>query len=351
MNKQPKFLVIRFSSIGDILLTTPLLRTLRHRFPHSDIGVAVKEQFASLLQYNSHIDRLHCLNKRGSIADLRQLKSEIRDIGYDTIIDIHDNMRSRYLKHGLCKMHFQYKKYKCKRFWLVHTRLNFYQDIIPVHLRYINSISTLGVQDDGAGLELNVPQSIQQQMKDRLMQMGFKKNSLSIGIAAGAGFPTKRWPAEYYHNVCQRLQDEHHAQIVLFGDPSDRDTAQLIRKGLHGPVFDLTGSCSLLETAAAMQTCHLLLCNDTGLMHMATTLPMQVVAVFGCTTRELGFFPVGKQSTVIEHHQLSCRPCTHMGRRKCPKGHFKCMLDIHPDTVYRAVLKQLETNGSVKTPI
>ncbi|MDZ7724032.1 MAG: glycosyltransferase family 9 protein [candidate division KSB1 bacterium] len=335
-----KFLVIRFSSIGDILLTTPLLRSLRQTYPRADIGFAIKEQFAPLLQHNPHINRMHTLKSGGTFKNLKSLKSEIRSHDYDVVIDIHNNLRSRYTRAGLGVKHYKYKKYKWKRFWLVHTRLNFYRRIIPVHLRYIQSIADFGVKDDGQGLELSIPESMQHQMNARLTARGFDQTRLTVGVAAGAGFPTKRWPADRFTAVCQQLQAKHKAQILLFGDKNDRSLTQRIQEGLQEDVWDLAGYCTLTETAAAMRNCDLLLCNDTGLMHMATALCVKVAAIFGCTTRELGFFPINGR--IIEHPGLACRPCTHMGRRHCPKGHFRCMLDLSVNDVYQAAAAQLK---------
>ena len=124
---------------------------------------------------------------------------------------------------------------------------------------------------------------------------------------------------------------------MLLGDKADAELTQYIAKKINHPVFDFAGQLNLMESACAAQFSNVMLTNDSGLIHLASALKIPTVALFGSTVKELGFFPVGPKTMVIENVGLSCRPCTHMGRKKCPKKHFKCMRDIHPSTVVAAV--------------
>ncbi len=122
-----------------------------------------------------------------------------------------------------------------------------------------------------------------------------------------------------------------------FGDHHDKIITSKIKLNIGEDVFDVAGRLSLMETASLMNLCHLMVTNDTGLMHIATALKKKVVAIFGSTTEELGFFPCALDSLVVQNNNLNCRPCSHVGRNECPKKHFKCMTDIKPQDVINAI--------------
>jgi len=341
-----KILVIRLSSMGDILLTTPLLRVLRKRFPNAKIDFVVKNRFLDLLRTNPHIDQIYSFDETIGFADLRRIKHELGGIGYDIVIDIHKNFRSGYLRCclGGAKI-LKYSKYRIRRFILIKLGLNLFRQIIPVHQRYIASATSLNLKDDGQGLELLLDQAVISKSDTLLKQMGFRGDHPVVGITPGAGFNTKRWLSERFTDVARRLVDEDNAEILLFGDAREREITTPIAKAIGSSVIDLGGQLTLMETACAMAHCDVVLCNDTGLMHLASALGKKIVAIFGPTTKELGFFPLAPNSQVIQV-DLKCRPCSHVGSRKCPKGHFRCMRDITVDSVYEAVRDYLPSNKS-----
>jgi len=335
MNPEPgKILVIRLSSIGDILLTTPLLRLLKRRFPQAEIGFVIKKQFIDLIRTNKNVDRIFSFDASAGFGDLRRIKREVRDIGYDLVIDIHKNFRSYYLQSGLPKSKIvSYSKYRLQRFLLIKLGWD-YRQVIPVYQRYLMSVAEFGIQDDGAGLDFFLDPDVKQRVDELLSRKNLQVERPIIGLAPGAGFATKRWLPEHYAAVARRMVAERNAQVLLFGSQADSPITREIA-GLIGPhVFDVSGQFSLMETACALARCDLLITNDTGLMHLATALHVKTVAIFGPTTKELGFFPVGEMTRVAEHEKLSCRPCTHMGSKRCPKGHFRCMRELLPDRVY-----------------
>jgi heptosyltransferase-2 len=159
-----------------------------------------------------------------------------------------------------------------------------------------------------------------------------------IAVCPSARHQTKIWPAERFSDVAAALAAEQGAAVLLFGSPGERPRCEDVARGIgarapHVQVINLAGRVSLMETGALMDRCLLVLTNDSGLMHIAAARKRKVVAVFGSTVRQFGFFPYGTLNAVVEHPSLGCRPCTHIGRETCPQGHFRCMLDIPADQV------------------
>ncbi len=341
MPADPKHIVvIRLSSIGDILLATPLLRVLRRRFPATRIDGIVKTAYADLLRTNPHIDHLWTLDPARGRAGLETLGETLAALSCDLVIDIHKNFRSLALRrHIRSARAVVLKKYYLKRWLLVKTGWNLYRDVVPVHRRYIDTVSAWGVRDDGQGLEFYVDPAAAVPMRARLAPL--LQGRRVVGMAPGAGFATKRWPAENYLQLARRMLQEQGAAVMLLGGPGDAGITAAISAELGAGVHDLAGQLSLMESAAALTHCDLLVTNDTGLMHLASALQVPLLALFGPTTRELGFFPLGTRSRVLEVEALSCRPCTHMGNHRCPKKHFRCMREITVDVVASCVVEEL----------
>lgn len=338
------FIILRLSSMGDILLSSPLVRILRHRFPQARIDFLLKSQFAELYAANPHLNHLLTLDASKGRAALSALRSKIRSVGYDVVIDIHNNFRSTFLRRAAGAKLFIVHKYKWQRFLLIKLGINTYREIVPVYQRYLRAAADLQLEDDGQGLELFIPTEQQNQVAELLRSMGLKSNSLIIAMAPGAGFFTKRWPIENFLELAKLCIERNNAQILLLGNEKEKSICRLIQQELGSQIINLTGKLSLLQSAAALQSSHLLISNDTGLMHMATAIKKPVVAIFGSTSRELGFFPIGSAVSIIENKALSCRPCTHIGRETCPKKHFRCMTAITPEMVFDVVQQMISQN-------
>lgn len=328
-----KILVIRFSSLGDILLATPLLRVLRKRFPAAQIDFIVKKEYADLVRYNSHLSSVIELND-GDWRQLRLLGNYIRRQRYDYIVDIHNSLRSRYLRLvSLCWYRSVVNKRVFARYALVHWKRNFYRGIVPVPDRYLATVRSLGVVDDRNGLEIVVPDEIRSSVRARLAKYHLERYDRVIGFAPSARHFTKRWPAERFVECGISLSKSVSSKILVFGGKEDGeycgDIVHLINSTAGSRIAEnLATDFTLLETAAVMDSCTAVLSNDTGLMHLAAARKCKVIAIFGSTVREFGFFPYGTESAVVENTGLRCRPCTHIGRKECPVGHFRCMKDI-----------------------
>lgn len=343
-----KVLVIRLSSVGDIVLASPLVRAFRRRFPECRLDFMVKEEYVELVRYNPHVSTVIPLAR--DAGSLGRARRDVRRTGYDLIIDIHGSLRSRYLSAGH-RWVVRVNKRKLSRFALVKLKWNIYAllDGTPhVAERYLEAVAPLGVRNDGEGLDLFLPPGAHADALGLLRQAGVAEGTTAIGVCPSARHATKAWPGERFAEAAGELANRLHAAILLFGSAEDRELCDRVRKHLLGtnlslPIANFAGTASLLQTAALMDHCSIILTNDSGLMHIAAARKRRVVAVFGSTVRELGFFPYGTPSVVVEQPGLMCRPCTHIGRPACPKGHFRCMLDIPASRVAEAASQLLQS--------
>ena len=332
-----KTLVLRLSSIGDVILATPFIRALKAAFPTASIDVAVKSEFSDLLAHNPHIDRLITLDTSTGRAALRALRDDLRVSGYDAVFDLHGNFRTRMLRRGVAAVTRVIRKRSMQRLLLVCFKLNLLRNAPSVSERYHHTGVDFGIRSDGGAPEVFVPEDVERAVYGTLRDLGISDDAVVIGLAPGARHFTKRWPAEYWAELAMLLSRKAGVRMLLLGGEADRECATAISRAASGAAVNVCGAFSLLESAAALGRCAAVCANDSGLMHLATARGVPVVALFGSTVREFGFFPMGARSTVLEVERLACRPCTHLGRDRCPEGHFRCLRDVLPERVARAV--------------
>jgi heptosyltransferase-2 len=327
-----KTLIIRLSSIGDIILSSPLVRLLRGRFPDIRIDYLVKSQYADLVRHNPHISHVMEFPDRGTIGDLIRLRRSISSAGYDLVLDIHDSIRSRFLTAGLPATR-RINKRKLARTILVNFKKDVYSRFggAPgVADRYLEIVQDLGIRNDQRGPEVFVPQWTRVSVDAMLSGETIDAGISCVGICPSAKHGNKMWPADRFADAAGQLALKTGRPILVFGSADERNRCAeiigLIRTAYPGVrAVNLAGLTTLLEMASAMARCAVVVTNDTGLMHLATARGIPTVAIFGPTVRQFGFFPQAANSIVVEQHGLSCRPCTHIGLPTCPKGHFHCM--------------------------
>lgn len=335
-NTPQKILIIRLSSIGDILLTTPLIRVLRQRFPDCQIDFLVKSRFAELLSENPFISNLIAFDDTKGFSALSRLKNQFREEKYHWLVNIHKNIRTFYLRLGAgFKTQFTYKKHALQRFLLIQFKWNRYNNIRPVYLRYLEDLGRVGIFNDEKGLDFFIAPATSEKIKSRFRNF-IEQHEMLIGIVPGAGYATKCWLPAGFAQVADQLITRFDAGVIFFGGSKERNLHQEITGRMQHNALTVAGELSLQESGALMSHCDLVISNDSGLMHLAAALKKKLVAIFGSTTEELGFFPCAPQQVIVQK-AISCRPCTHIGRHKCPKKHFKCMREISPEMVIEAV--------------
>ena len=315
-----KILVVRFTSLGDILLTTPLLRSLKGQYPNIQIDFCILSGLEQTLQLNPYISELILYKKDDSTPALIQKK--IHENSYDLIIDLQNNHRSHTLLHGLKSKTLQFNKRGWEKWLLVNLKINMMDGLPQIPTRYAQTIPKFKL--DNGGLDFFLPDSIQPDIA---------KEDNYIGFCPVARHYTKMWPYDYFAELGEILS-LHKFKVVLFGGKNDRSTCNLIASTIQGSV-NLSNNNDLYRTAINMKECKAIVCNDSGLMHLASAMQVPVISIFGSTVPEFGFSPYKVKSEIIQYDQLKCRPCSHIGRDKCPQKHFHCMLRITPATVFQ----------------
>ncbi len=343
MRDAEKILIIRLSSIGDIILSSPLIRCLRNKFPNSQIDFLVRNDYSDLVKYNPHLSKVIGFDIRGGFNSLKQLTRQLKQENYSIVLDIHNSLRSRYIRHfSKPKSVHIVDKRTAARFCLINFKRNLYQKDIPVAERYLETAKELIVENDKKGLEIFIHDNHQNKIAEKLLQVRSSDIKLIVGVAPSAKHNTKKWQADKYVELLARLVSEQDALVLAFGGIEDKkEIDDIVNKvneiTIKQAAINFAGELSLLENAAAFDYCNVVITNDTGLMHLAAARKKKVVALFGPTVREFGFFPYGTENIVVEDKTLSCRPCSHIGSKTCPKKHFKCMQDISSEKVYTEV--------------
>ncbi len=328
----PRVLLVRFSSIGDVLLTTPLLRALRRRHAGAHIAYLTKREHAPLVRHHPAVDRVIELAPGGSLA---ALAAEVRAHGYTHLLDLHGSLRTRALRWLVPGAWSGYPKHRLARLALVRTKRNRYpKDTPPVAERYFRAAAALGAVPDGEPPELALPEAARTRVRAWLAERGLPDRGMVV-IAPGAAHATKRWPLEHWQALVRSLSAEGRT-VVSVGGPDDVALAEaaVTPAGLGGA--SAAGAFGLLETGALVERAALVASGDTGVMHMATAVGTPVAALFGPTVRAFGFFPYTGAATVLER-DLPCRPCSTMGSATCPLGHHRCLREIAPESVLAAL--------------
>jgi lipopolysaccharide heptosyltransferase II len=348
-------LIIRFSSIGDIVLASPVIRFLREQFPEARIDFLTKNKYAELVRWNRALSNVILFDEETD--DLKTLRGTISGTRYDLIVDLHDSLRSIYLRTfsqaGKVRV---FRKHALKRFLLVRFKKNLFRQIRPVVERYADTVRIYG--DPDLRTDFPLPEEVVRTATGLVHSGKFSAADRLVGFAPTAMHFTKRWPMDRFVKLGIVLAASEKVKIVLFGSQEEAeycsDIAHLINSGASAHCAEnFAGKLSLSETAAAAGLCSLVVSNDTGLMHIAEAMGVPVVAIFGSSVREFGFHPLGAKSVLVEAAGLECRPCSHVGRANCPKKHFRCMNDIAPDRVLAEVvriLREPETARSSQNP-
>ncbi|HEU4472190.1 MAG TPA: glycosyltransferase family 9 protein [Flavisolibacter sp.] len=332
-----KFLIIRFSSIGDIVLTSPVVRCLKQQVPGAVIHFLIKPRFRAVMEHNPYIDKIHVLQD-----DWDKMINELKAEGFDQVIDLHHNLRTLRVKKALGLPSRSFNKLNIEKFIFVKLKWN----VMPRHLhiidRYLETVKPFGVVNDGAGMDYFIPEKEEVAYKDipASHHLGY------IAIVIGASYFTKKLPVDRLQELCRQIDHP----IILLGAKEEFEEGEQIASVDRGKVYNACGKFSLHESADLVKKSKLVIAHDTGLMHIAAALKKPVIAIWGSTTPSFGMVPYYGDNYLAHHaqpyddvqvHKLWCRPCTKFGRKKCPQGHFKCMKQISIEEIVRKVNKRL----------
>ncbi|MBS1636607.1 MAG: glycosyltransferase family 9 protein [Bacteroidetes bacterium] len=316
-----KILIVRFSSIGDIVLTTPVVRCLKQQIPGVEIHYITKQSFRQVIEHNPNIDRFFYIQ-----SSVKEVLPALKKEQYDYVIDLHHNTRTLQLKLALGVKSFSFDKLNKEKFMLVHFRMNRLPDKHIVD-RYFEALHPLGITNDRKGLDYFIdPQ-------DEINTKEFLPDIFSQGyyaLVAGGSYYTKRIPENKLKEICTKVK----LPLVILGGPEDAAVAQQIQDAFPEKAFNACGKVRLNQSASLIRQAQHVISSDTGLMHIAAAYKKSITSVWGNTIPEFGMYPYlpGDGSSILEVKNLGCRPCSKLGFKKCPKGHFKCMNDLEiPD--------------------
>jgi lipopolysaccharide heptosyltransferase II len=324
-----RILLVRFSSIGDIVLTTPLVRALKRRHADAELIFVTKRAMAPLVADNPHLAQVVALEPGESLPHLAR---RLRALHPTHGLDLHGSLRSAALRLLVRGRWSGYAKRKVARATLIATKLDVYGGHVAVAERYFEAARRLDVRPDGGPPEFFLGGAARERVARWLAERGLVDAPLAA-LAPGAAHATKRWPIDHWQALAERLRRAGY-RIVVLGGPDDRGAARQL-----GPLGEsAAGEFTLQETGACLAQAKVLISGDSGVMHMATGVGTPVVALFGPTVEAFGFFPYGGPAKVLEQH-LSCRPCSAAGTARCPLGHHRCLVDLAPDAVAAAALE------------
>ena len=324
-----RVLLVRFSSIGDILLTTPLARALKRRHPDAQLVYVTKRAMAPLVTDNPHISQVVALEPG---EPLTHLARRLRALRPTHGLDLHGSLRSAALRLLVRGRWSGYAKRKLARTALIAAKIDLYHGGLPVAERYFEAARRLDAHPDGGPPEFFLGAAARERVARWLAERHLADAPLAA-LAPGAAHATKRWPVAHWQALAERLRAAGYRPVVV-GGPDDRGAARQL-----APVAEsAAGEFSLQETGACLARAKVLVSGDSGVMHMATGVGTPVVALFGPTVSAFGFFPYRASATVLER-DMACRPCSSAGSARCPLGHHRCLVDLAPDDVAAATLR------------
>jgi len=316
-----KFLIIRFSSIGDIVLTTPVIRCLKEQVEGAEVHYFTKKAFLPVLAGNPYIDQIHVLDN-----SLSEIIKQLKQINFDYVIDLHHNLRTTIVKTRLNILAFSFNKLNIEKWLLVNMRINRLPNVHIVD-RYLETTKVFDINNDGKGLDYFIDPKDEIGINDlpATHQNGY------AGFVIGAKHSTKRLPRTKIVSIVQKLK----LPVIMMGGKEDFEDGEFIQQQVGELCYNACGKYNLGQSASLVKKANVVITHDTGLMHIASAFHKKIISIWGNTIPEFGMYPYlpHSDSQIIEVKGLKCRPCSKIGYKACPKGHFKCMNEINEEKV------------------
>lgn len=315
MNHIRRILVIRLSSFGDIVLTYNFIIRLRGTFPQAEIHFLVKGKYRQLLEVMPDIDKIFTITPDDTIMGIRKTIAKYR---YDLIFDLSNHLKTRLMTAFLGSKKIRFRKDYIKKLCLIWFKTNYFKEIIPVYRKYLLTLTSIMPDIDMEYIPV-----LKNLQTERLLTDKY------IVLAPSAGHYTKTFPKERFVELFRDLFKESGFKIVLVGDknPVDMEICGYLEANLSGSL-NYCGKTDFRQLMCLIQHSEYVVCNDSGVLHLSEAFNKRTFVFFGSTVKEFGFYPQLVTTKVFENSEISCRPCTKIGRSSCPRKHFKCMLDI-----------------------
>lgn len=317
-----KILIVRFSSIGDIVLTTPVVRCIKQQLKDVEVHYLTKKKFFTVIEHNKYVDKFYTVEN-----SINEVINDLKKENYDYVIDLHHNVRTLKLKFALGKKAFSFNKLNWEKFLIVNFKIN---KLPAKHIvdRYFEPVKQLGVINDNKGLDYFIAEKDKVDIAEALPSIFH--NGYNV-LVIGGSYYTKQIPTNKLLEICGKSSKP----FVLLGGKEDHLVAEQVWQQHKETTINLCGKLKLNQSASIIQQAQKVITSDTGLMHIAAAYKKQIISLWGNTIPEFGMGPylAGENSMILEVKNLSCRPCSKLGYKKCPKGHFKCMNEIEIPTI------------------
>lgn len=322
-----KILVVRLSSIGDILLTTPVIRCLQKQTTNTEIHFLTKNIYKDIYSHNPYIDKLWTVEKSP-----KEILEKLMRENFDFLIDLHKNFRSLWLKANLPVEFSSFPKNNFKKIVMIKTKRR--KPLQNVALRYFHAAKYFNISYDGEGLDFFFPS---------IFHFNYYLPQKFIAFAIGGTYFTKKYPTEYIVEFCKISP----LPVIILGGDSEKKEGEYISEKVGDKVINFCGNLSITESAYVLDNAQLVISNDTGMMHLAAALHKSMISIWGNTVPEFGMYPFYPIDLDIVHKyfqndNVSCRPCSKLGFDECPKKHFDCMRSLLPAELYEIASKIIE---------
>lgn len=327
-----KILVIRLSSIGDIILTTPVLKAFKEKYPEATIDFLVLDKFKAAIEGLPYIDNLILFNKKENdgLKNMKIFAEKLRENGYDYVFDLHSKLRSKVISKHLGIKCYRYKKRSWWKTLLVKLRLIKYEVDDTIVKNYFGAFKDFGLEYKGEDLTFSFPNGIEEKFNEYV--------DLPV-MAPGASKNTKKWTPEGFGTLAKLIFEKYGKETVLIGGKEDIEVCNKINEISGGHTINLAGKLSLKESGALLSRAKFLVTNDSGPFHIARGVKCKTFVIFGPTSP--GMFDFGENDTLIYSGE-SCAPCSLHGDKVCPKHHFNCMNNIKGKMVLKEIEKKIK---------
>jgi heptosyltransferase-2 len=341
-----KILILQTAFIGDVILTTPLVRAVRRLYPQAEIQFLTIPLSYNILETNPHLKKIWIYDKQGidrGVLGLVKIIKKLRSETIDLAIVPHRSIRSAFLVFGSgIPQRIGFNR-STGKFLFNHT-VKYLSNVheIERNMTLINYITPVVM--DKYLPEIFVNQFDQQIVTSLFSKMDLRSTQNIICMAPGSIWPTKRWPVKYWIQLIKLLAKDGY-KTILIGSEDDKYLAEQIKQCVPMNVVDAMGKFTIRQSGEVIHRSRLLVSNDSAPTHLGVAVGTPVLTIFGSTVPSFGFYPFGQKNRVAEIKGLSCRPCTDHGRTRCPKEHFKCMLDLTPELLFQIVMEMLYENS------
>lgn len=335
--KKIRILIIHTAFIGDIVLSTPLIKKLRDTYPKAEITYLTTPVGASILRNNPHLNHIIEYDKRGEHKGMKgfwAIAKKLKMEAYNLVITPHRYLRSTFLTF-LTGAPIRRGYDSAAASFLYNERVHYDKS-----KHEVEKLLSFVPKDEGKRYEIEIfPTELEVEKVDKLLE---KRREKVVVVAPGSKWFTKKWPLEYFNRVIKELEKREDTTVVVVGGKEE----MFFNMPLANTTIDLRGKTTLLELAEVIRRADIVLTNDSSPIHIASAFPnVRILALFGPTVEKFGFFPWSKNSEVFQVKGLECRPCSIHGGDSCPKKHFKCMLDIKPEMVLERIESILESEN------